>query len=86
MEEEKQISLEDYIDIVWRRKWLILLSFVLVLASTAYFTFTRPPTYEAASILMVEAEEGMSLLDPRGSLFGSLAKPVEHSASDGRST
>ncbi len=77
MEEEKQVSLEDYIDIVWRRKWLILLSFVLVLASTAYFTFTRPPTYEAASILMVEAEEGMSLLDPRGSLFGSLAKPVE---------
>ncbi|MFH1006224.1 MAG: polysaccharide biosynthesis tyrosine autokinase [Candidatus Latescibacterota bacterium] len=77
MEEEKQISLEDYLEIVWRRKWLILLSFVSVLASTAYFTFTRPPSYEAGSILMVEAEEGMNLMDPRGSLFGSLAKPVE---------
>ncbi|MCD6336141.1 MAG: polysaccharide biosynthesis tyrosine autokinase [Candidatus Latescibacteria bacterium] len=77
MEEEKQVGLEDYIDIVWRRKWIILLSFVSVLASTTYFTFTRPPTYEAASILMVEAEEGMNLLDPRGSLFGPLAKPVE---------
>jgi tyrosine-protein kinase Etk/Wzc len=77
MEEEKQVGLEDYIDIVWRRKWIILLAFVSVLASTTYFTFTRPPTYEAASILMVEAEEGMNLLDPRGSLFGSLAKPVE---------
>ncbi|MCK5327874.1 MAG: polysaccharide biosynthesis tyrosine autokinase [Candidatus Latescibacteria bacterium] len=77
MEDEKQVGLEDYIDIVWRRKWIILLAFVSVLTSTTYFTFTRPPTYEAASILMVEAEEGMNLLDPRGSLFGSLAKPVE---------
>lgn len=77
MEEEKQVRIEDYIDIVLRRKWIILLSFVSVLASTAYFTFTRPPTYEAVSILMVEAEKGMNLLNPKGALFGPLAKPVE---------
>ena len=58
--EEQQVRLSDYWRIIYRRKWIIILSFLVVVAATAYYTFTTPPTYEADCSVMVDQTGGMT--------------------------
>ncbi|NOX37003.1 MAG: polysaccharide biosynthesis tyrosine autokinase [Calditrichaeota bacterium] len=58
-QEEQQISLQDYLRILYRGRWIILSSFLIVLLATAYFTFTTPPVYEASAKIMVESQGTM---------------------------
>lgn len=50
---EEQVSIKDYIRILYKGRWIIAVSFVLVLAVTIYFTFTAQPTYEAKALVMI---------------------------------
>ena len=58
--EEKPLRLSDYWRIIYRNRFIIVLSFVVVVAATAYYTFTTPPTYEATSMVMVDETGGMT--------------------------
>jgi len=53
---ERQVTLKDYIRVLYRGRWIIIISFFAVVLSTAYFTFTTEPSYEAAAKLMIEEE------------------------------
>jgi len=53
-EEERSPDLRDYWQIIRQGRWYIVLSFVLVVGSTAFFTFTAEPVYEAEAKLLVE--------------------------------
>ncbi|NQT27571.1 polysaccharide biosynthesis tyrosine autokinase [candidate division KSB1 bacterium] len=57
--QEQQITLNDYWAIVKRRKWIILLSFLVVFLSTLYFTLTSPPIFEATAMIMLKEDGGM---------------------------
>ncbi|MBL7066939.1 MAG: hypothetical protein ISS29_03660, partial [Candidatus Marinimicrobia bacterium] len=46
--QEKEVSLQDYLRIIYRGRWIILISFLLIMAATVYFTFTSPPVYESS--------------------------------------
>ncbi len=50
---EEQVSIKDYIRILYRGRWIIAVSFILVLAITVYFTFTAQPIYEAKALVMI---------------------------------
>ena len=64
-EMESQVSLQDYMRILYRGRWIIALSFIVVLTATIIFTLTTPPTYEATSSILIESNGGMerSLFD-----------------------
>ena len=53
--EEQQVSLQDYIRILYRGKWIITISFFVVLAITAYITFTTDPVYEAQATVLIQS-------------------------------
>jgi len=62
---ESQVSMSDYLRILYRGRWIIALSFVVVLIATLIFTFTADPVYEASSKIIIESTGAMerSLFD-----------------------
>ena len=69
-EGETQVSLRDYIRVLYRGRWVILLSFLAVVGATAYFTFRATPIYEATATIMIDTERspnvGLDFLAPLG--------------------
>ncbi len=57
--EEKRITLADYLRILLRRKWLIVLTFISFLGAAVGFSFIAVPVYEATTTIMIEKEGGM---------------------------
>jgi tyrosine-protein kinase Etk/Wzc len=66
--QQRQASLNDYMQLLYRGRWIILTSFVVVMAVTAYLTFTTDPVYEATAKVMIKEEGGMqsTLFDING--------------------
>ncbi|HPR89670.1 MAG TPA: polysaccharide biosynthesis tyrosine autokinase [bacterium] len=63
--QERQLTLRDYLRILFRSRWIILISFLAVVTATLYYTFTAEPKYEASAKIMVEQQGGVgqSLFD-----------------------
>ena len=57
--EEEQITLQDYLRILYRGRWIILVSFLVVVISTAIFTFTTDPVYESEAKILVDTQGTM---------------------------
>ena len=49
----KKYAPEDYLRIAWRRKWLILLPFVVVSIATAVVAYLLPDRYRSDTLIMV---------------------------------
>src|SRR5688500_11214657 len=49
----KIYTLEDYVRMGWRRKWLILLSFVLIAAGTLIWSQSLPNLYRSETVILV---------------------------------
>jgi len=50
---EEEVSLQDYIRILYRGRWIIIVSLVIISAATIYLTFTAPPQYESSVLIML---------------------------------
>jgi len=48
-----RIQIQHYLPIFYRARWYILLSFVVVVASTGYYTFTQKDIYESKTSIRV---------------------------------
>ncbi|MBN1779754.1 polysaccharide biosynthesis tyrosine autokinase [bacterium] len=57
--QEQQVTLTDYIRILRRGRWIIVLSFLVVMTVTVYFTFTAQPVYEASALILLKEEGGV---------------------------
>ncbi len=57
--EEKQVTLNDYLRILIRRKWLILLTFLCFTGSAVAFSLLTTPIYQACTTILIEKEGGM---------------------------
>jgi tyrosine-protein kinase Etk/Wzc len=55
---ERQVSFNDYMRVLYRGRWVVVTSFLVVMAITVYLTWTTKPEYEASAKLMIE-EKGM---------------------------
>ena len=76
-EEERTLHWADYVRILRRRWWIILLSLVLVFGPTVFITFTTSPVYQAAATIMIQDDKSMQrlLFAEEGSAFlGSKSK------------
>ncbi len=57
--EEEQVSLQDYLRILYRGRLIILFSFLVIMLITIYITFTSPKIYEATGTIIVESQGSM---------------------------
>ena len=55
-QEDDEIQLRDYLDIILRRKWLILTILALTFLSTMIFTLASTKIYEASAVIEVNQE------------------------------
>ncbi|HPG38202.1 MAG TPA: polysaccharide biosynthesis tyrosine autokinase [bacterium] len=64
-DQNSQFKLNDYIRVFYKGRWVILISFLLVMIATVYYTFTTEPVYEAGAKIMIEQQAGVgeSLFD-----------------------
>lgn len=53
IEEEKSISIVDYLEIAWRRKWFIIAPFLVIMPITIFLCFTLPKIYKASTTILV---------------------------------
>ncbi len=65
--QEEEISLHDYLRILFRGKWIIFISFFISVLISGYVAFTMSPVYEASTLIMVsprQGQAGMLFQDP----------------------
>jgi polysaccharide chain length determinant protein (PEP-CTERM system associated) len=63
--EEHQVTLHDYLQVLYRGRWIITLAFVVTAVAALIFSFLVSPIYEAKTTIMIEQDGGM-----QQSLFG----------------
>lgn len=54
--EEKEINLRDYWKVIQKRRWTIFAFFIIVVATTAIFTFTMRPIYRGTTTILINKE------------------------------
>ena len=54
-------GLVDYVRAIYRRRWIVVTIFLLVMMYSSYKTFTAVPIYEAMSQLLINADESKVL-------------------------
>ncbi|MBN2356726.1 polysaccharide biosynthesis tyrosine autokinase [candidate division KSB1 bacterium] len=57
---ERQLTLHDYLRVFYKGRYVILISFLIIVVSTIIYTFTTDPVYEASVKIMVEQQGGVS--------------------------
>lgn len=56
---EKRPTFSDYLRVLIRRKWILVISFVAIFGATAYYTFATDPVYQAATTIIINEDQGM---------------------------
>ncbi|MDZ7725072.1 MAG: polysaccharide biosynthesis tyrosine autokinase [candidate division KSB1 bacterium] len=54
-------GVKDYLSLIIRRKWIILLVFLITFCGSTVYHFTRPPEYKASSTFTIESESAAGL-------------------------
>jgi capsular exopolysaccharide synthesis family protein len=57
-EQDVDLSLSQYVEIISRRRWIVLIISVLVLSSAAVYAFYSAPVFRATTVLSIEKESG----------------------------
>jgi tyrosine-protein kinase Etk/Wzc len=57
--EDQPVRINDYLRKVYRGRWIIIISFLIVFSATAYISYTTPPTFEASCLVIVDEEGGL---------------------------
>ncbi len=63
--QETQFNFQDYMRVIYKGRFVIMVSFILIMFVTVYYTFTTEPVYEASAKIMIEDQQGVgeSLFD-----------------------
>ena len=56
---ERQVTIQDYLRILFRGRWIILISFLTVVGFVTYYTFTTTPIYRATAKVMIKDNGGV---------------------------
>jgi len=52
----QQVHLDDYLDIIRRRKWVVIAFFVVVVGMVSTFSFMSTPVYQATTQIIIEPQ------------------------------
>jgi capsular exopolysaccharide synthesis family protein len=53
-----ELDFTYYVDVMLRRRWIVLAAFFAIVVSTFLYTFTARPVYQASALLVIEKERG----------------------------
>jgi len=56
--EEREIRLSDYIDVLIRKKWIVISCFIVIVLAAGIGTFLATPVYEATTSILIEDSKG----------------------------
>jgi len=73
--QQEEVTLQDIVEKIYRRKNLVLIIFLLVLTLTSLYTFLQRPTYEATSQVLIQKSKTGSKGILEG--MGDLLQPFE---------
>jgi len=57
---EQEFTIHDYLAILFRGRWIILSTFLVMMILVTFYTFTTPPTFESSTTIMIDGKQGMS--------------------------
>jgi len=67
LSDSNEPSLQDYWRVIWTRKWIVILTVVVITGSAVAFSFLQTPIYEASTTLhLKEAKDGPGQIDMFG--------------------
>lgn len=69
--QESEVDFTHYLDVILRRRWIVLAAFCVVFVGTILWTFTTRPVYEASAMMVIEKESGTSVVSSDGSMVQS---------------
>ncbi|MCL4539953.1 MAG: polysaccharide biosynthesis tyrosine autokinase [Bacteroidetes bacterium] len=78
-EEEQEISLQDILEKIYRRKTAVILIFTFVVLLATLYTFLKRPTYESTAQVLIQKNKSAS-----SSIFGSMSDLLQPFESDER--
>lgn len=55
---EQQVSIQEYLNIAYKGKWIILASVIVATVLAAIFSYTTAPVYEARTTIIIENKQG----------------------------
>lgn len=68
------MELKQYWQILWKRRWWVVLAFMTVVLATGVITFTMPPVYQASTkILLEQKDKTLSAIGEKMSDFAQLS-------------
>lgn len=53
----KGLGLQDYLEILWRRKWWLILPFIVGTGIAAVYSYSLPPMYRSSTLILVESQK-----------------------------
>lgn len=66
-----ELDLAHYLDLVLRRRWIVVCGFTLFFVGSLIYVFTTKPVYRAGAMLVIEKERGGSAVSADGSIVES---------------
>ncbi len=55
---DDELDLSHYLDVLLRRRWIVISGFTIVFVSVLLYTFTVRPVFEGSALLVIEKERG----------------------------
>ena len=74
--QSNEIRLQDYISVLYRKKWAVIVSFVLVLGVSTYYALSTPPEFTSSAIVEIETRT----LNPNGEVVQDITQSVDYYA------
>ncbi|MEE2709737.1 MAG: polysaccharide biosynthesis tyrosine autokinase [Gemmatimonadota bacterium] len=71
-----EIRLQDYLSVLYRKKWAIVLSFFLVLSVSIYSVLSKPPVFTSSAVVQIETRT----LNPEGEVVQDITQSVQYYA------
>ena len=53
----KSLTPQDYLEIFWRRKWWLILPFIVGTSITTLYSYSLPPVYRSSTLILVEPQQ-----------------------------
>ena len=72
---QREMGLQDYMNMILRRKNILIISFVMVMVFVVVFTATRPPVFVSSSTFMLESKS-LGFSDREGMTITEQVRPL----------
>ena len=69
-EEEKELDIKEILYTILKNKWIIIISFVVIVILTVIYSLRSPNIYKSSSLLLIENQSN-SFINPFSSMMGS---------------